>query len=114
MKMIKGNLKSHTYLWDQMLEINFPATLTRFTIPMYYCAGRYDYNTPSELVAKYYEVIEAPRKQLFWFEESAHGINFEEPMKFLTICLAIQAECEMAGRDDSQKLNSHSERIKEY
>jgi esterase/lipase len=42
---------------------------------------------------KYYEVIQSPKKDIFWFEESAHGINFEEPGKFLDICLRIKTEC---------------------
>ena len=95
MKLTKGNIESHKYLWDQMLKVNFLDNLTTFSLPTYYCVGRYDYNTPSSLMEKYYEVIQSPKKDIFWFEESAHGINFEEPKKFLEICLRIKKECEI-------------------
>lgn len=36
------------------------------------CAGRYDYITPSILVEKYYEKLEAQHKEFIWFENSAH------------------------------------------
>jgi hypothetical protein len=64
LKLVKGNVKSHTYLWDQMLEINLLDTLTHFNIPMYYCVGRFDFNAPSKLIEKYFEVINSPRKKI--------------------------------------------------
>jgi pimeloyl-ACP methyl ester carboxylesterase len=93
LKLVKGNVESHKYLWDQMLEINFLRDLTDFELPTYYCAGRFDFNTPSVLMEKYFELINAPKKEIFWFEESAHGISFEEPRRFLDICRRITTEC---------------------
>ena len=34
------------------------------------------------LSAKYFEALKAPRKQLVWFERSAHLPNIEEKDKF--------------------------------
>jgi pimeloyl-ACP methyl ester carboxylesterase len=62
---------------------DFPQTHTTIAIPVYFFQGRYDYNTPSELVEKYYEVITAPEKKLVWFENSAHFPHWEEPEKFI-------------------------------
>jgi pimeloyl-ACP methyl ester carboxylesterase len=92
-KLIKGNVESHKYLWGQMLEVNFIRDLTKFELPVYYCVGRYDFNTPSILVEDYFKLIQAPKKAMYWFEESAHGINFEEPRRFLDICRRIVKEC---------------------
>ena len=41
--------------------------------------GAHDNNTPSALVQAYYDAIEAPDKELIWFEHSAHGPLREEP-----------------------------------
>ena len=51
-------------------------------IPVYFCLGRHDYEVPSVLSAQYFEVLKAPRKQLVWFERSAHLPNTEEKDKF--------------------------------
>jgi pimeloyl-ACP methyl ester carboxylesterase len=53
-------------------------------VPVYFFAGRYDYNTPWELVQEYYDRLDAPKgKHLVWFENSAHSPNLEEPEKFV-------------------------------
>ena len=45
----------------------------------YIFQGAHDNNTPSALVQAYYDAIEAPDKDLIWFEHSAHGPLREEP-----------------------------------
>ncbi len=52
------------------------------TIPVYFCLGRYDYNCPSTLVVDYYGSLQAPAKELVWFDESGHAGCWEEPQKF--------------------------------
>jgi len=39
-------------------------------IPIYFREGRYDYTTPSALVEKYYETLEAQYKEFIWFENT--------------------------------------------
>ena len=53
-----------------------------FQMPYYIFQGRRDNNTPASLVQAYYDSIEAPDKDLVWFENSAHGPLGEEPEKF--------------------------------
>lgn len=53
-----------------------------FKMPVYFFAGRFDYNTPSTLVEEYYNQIRAPKKALFWFERSGHSPHWEEPGLF--------------------------------
>lgn len=52
------------------------------SLPTFFLAGRFDYNTPSALARAYLSQLEAPCKELFWFERSAHFPFFEEPEKF--------------------------------
>lgn len=46
--------------------------------------GRHDHvpSCANELVGEYCENIKAPKKNVIWFEESAHFPNLEEPDKF--------------------------------
>jgi len=56
--------------------------VTAVPIPVYFFTGRHDYTTPVAMVEVYYQKLRAPRKELVWFEESAHFPFFEEPEKF--------------------------------
>jgi esterase/lipase len=70
-------------MWKPLIkETRFLERIKEVTIPVFFCAGRYDYNTPSELVEKFYNQLKAPQKELIWFEESAHSPNYEERKKF--------------------------------
>jgi pimeloyl-ACP methyl ester carboxylesterase len=51
-------------------------------IPIYFFTGRYDYTDPFELTEQYFSLIQAPHKELVWFENSAHFPFFEEPDRF--------------------------------
>ena len=42
---------------------------------------------PSLLVEQYFEVLQAPRKRIVWFESSAHLPNVEEKNKFNTFMI---------------------------
>lgn len=58
---------------------------TKFEVPIYFVAGKYDYICPAELVKEYFDRIEAPMKGFYLFEESAHSPLFEEPDKVVAV-----------------------------
>lgn len=73
-------------LWDDIADINLMEQVQKIDIPVYFIAGRHDYNTPSELVAEYHEMLEAPAgKSLIWFENAAHMPEFENPQQFYSV-----------------------------
>ena len=47
-------------------------------MPVFFLQGRHDYNTPSLLVEEYYNLLDAPYKELIWFENSGHHPMYEE------------------------------------
>ncbi len=70
-------------MWqNEIQETDFFRTIPRVDVPVYFFAGRRDYNTPFELVERYAEALEAPHKEMVWFERSAHSPNLEEPDLF--------------------------------
>lgn len=70
-------------LWDDLAQINLFEDVPRIAVPVFFMAGRHDYQTPSELVKKYYDQLEAPAgKHLIWFEDSAHMPEFEQVDQF--------------------------------
>lgn len=64
-------------------------------IPAYFFTGRYDYTDPFELTEEYASRLQAPKKELVWFEQSAHFPFLEEPDRFADQMRRIAAECVM-------------------
>lgn len=69
-------------MWPTIVNYDFISDCGPFKMPYYIFQGRKDNNTPSSLVQAYFDSIEAPDKDLVWFENSAHGPLGEEPEKF--------------------------------
>ena len=63
-------------------RLDYRATTT-FRCPVFLFAGRYDYETVSEVAYAWYQTLKAPKKGFVWFENSAHMLPFEEPGKLL-------------------------------
>ncbi|CAN5116064.1 alpha/beta hydrolase [soil metagenome] len=80
-----GSKKSVKILWPDLMKVDFFTQVPRLDLPVYLFQGRDDFQVPSELAEKYLEELEAPDKQLIWFEKSGHGPMFEENGKFLEI-----------------------------
>ena len=57
--------------------------VTRMDCPVFIFAGAHDYETPSALAERWLAALQAPRKGLVRFENSAHMMELEEPGKML-------------------------------
>ncbi|MEI6100524.1 MAG: alpha/beta hydrolase [Eubacteriales bacterium] len=78
-KFAQGSEYSLKALWPQVMEINFLKTATDIKVPVFFLQGRHDFNAPSSLVEEYYSQMNAPSKELIWFENSGHHPMYEEP-----------------------------------
>ena len=72
-------------MWPEIGKTCFPKTTTKIDVPIFIFDGRLDMNTPSVLVEDWFNMIEAPRKELIWFEESGHNPMGDEPEKFKSL-----------------------------
>ncbi|SHN23339.1 alpha/beta fold hydrolase [Mucilaginibacter sp. OK098] len=66
-------------LSNEVFEMNFFKQFPSLECPVYFFVGRKDYMTNAAISEKYEQKLWAPKKQLFWFEKSAHGIPDTEP-----------------------------------
>ena len=78
----KGSLFSLKYLLAPLESVSF-ADMTRFECPVFLFNGMHDYSTSHEVAASWFERINAPAKQMFSFENSAHMMMQEQPGRFL-------------------------------
>ena len=54
-------------MWDEIHTINLLITADKIDIPVLFISGKHDKLTPTEVVTKYYETLEAPKKKDFVF-----------------------------------------------
>jgi pimeloyl-ACP methyl ester carboxylesterase len=54
--------------------------------------GRHDHNTPFEILVRFEKDLQAPKKKIYWFEQSAHSPNFEEPAAFAQALREIKSD----------------------
>jgi pimeloyl-ACP methyl ester carboxylesterase len=78
----RGIFQSLVALFPELFRMDLFVQVPGVEVPVYFCLGRHDYEVPSELSARYFEALKAPRKQLVWFENSAHLPNTEEKDRF--------------------------------
>ena len=91
-KFIRGAMFSLKSLEDEQRRVDFLTQPPELCIPVYFCCGRRDYNVPYELVVEFCAKLQAPRKEIVWFERSGHLPNFEEPGAFARFCSRMRAE----------------------
>ena len=53
-----------------------------FSVPILVFDGKLDMNTPAELVEDWFAGLQAPEKELIWFENSGHNPMGDEPERF--------------------------------
>ncbi len=80
--VLKGNRMILEKMWPEIGRVKLQEECTEFRIPYFIFDGRLDKNTPADLVEGYFEKIQAPCKELIWFEESGHNPLIDEPDKF--------------------------------
>lgn len=78
----RGVLGSMRLLWPQLLEVDLFERVPRMDVPVFLMEGRRDQEVPADLAEKYFEALEAPSKELIWFDRSAHMPHSEERDRF--------------------------------
>jgi pimeloyl-ACP methyl ester carboxylesterase len=100
---IRGGDFGGNVIFPQLLADveNFFVSAVRFEVPVYVVQGKYDYQVSCELARKWIELVEAPAKSFFMFENSAHAPNMEEPEKFVKTVREINHESEIMNQESA-------------
>ncbi len=88
-RFVAGAILSLSTLEDEQNAVKLIRDVPEMKVPVYFCCGRRDYNTPFELVLEYADKLKAPQKRIVWFEHSAHLPNFEQPEQFSDFCKSL-------------------------
>lgn len=73
---------SQNILLKEVVKKPLPRLVTKLKLPCYFIMGKYDYMTSFNAAKKYFEMIEANKKEFIAFEQSAHYPQIEEKEKF--------------------------------
>ena len=74
-----------TNLRSESLATDFPNTFPEINVPVYFFSGKYDLTVNVDLSRDYFNLLNAPVKGFYLFDNSAHSPLFEEPEKFMEI-----------------------------
>ena len=77
----KGFEFSAHHLEKDMFGTDF-TYIKKLEIPVIFFQGRHDWNVPSVLVEEFEKNLYAPEKNIVWFENSGHGLLYEEAANF--------------------------------
>ena len=70
-------------MWDEMRSINITEEIKSIQVPIFFFEGKFDMATPTILVEKYCDSLDAGKgKKLILFEKSAHLPMIEEKEKY--------------------------------
>jgi proline iminopeptidase len=89
---VRGTSLSMQALWPTVQAFDANTSYPRLEVPVFFLLGRHDRQVSPALAAKYFERLQAPSKELIWFEGSAHSPPFEEPDSFNAAILRIAHE----------------------
>lgn len=99
----RGIFKSIHLLWQELLTVDLEKQALFFKVPMYFVLGRHDYEVPSVLAKQYFNLINAPKKELIWFENSAHLANIEESEKFNNLLIKLMQLSDITRNEVSEQ-----------
>ena len=81
----RGVLETLDVVYPQLWEVDFRTQAPRLEVPVYFLIGRHDVNAPPALTEEYYELLDAPHKELVWFEHSGHNPWVSESARFVEV-----------------------------
>jgi pimeloyl-ACP methyl ester carboxylesterase len=84
-----GLMNTFNVVYPQLQDLDLRETNTQFELPVYMVLGRNDMNNPSQIPEDYFIQIDAPSKQLIFFEDSGHGMIWEEATKFHDLMINV-------------------------
>ncbi len=95
-RTIRGMGATQMALLSDLARMDLTRSVTRLEVPVVLVQGRLDQVAPGEAAERFSSSLEAPSKQLVWFEKSAHTPHLEEPNKFRDLLKRVRVN-QLAG-----------------
>jgi proline iminopeptidase len=82
LRFTKAANQSFELLYDDLVHSDLHASCPNLAVPVFMAVGRYDRMAPPEAAERYFNALTAPHKEWWWFEQSAHFPQWEQPEEF--------------------------------
>jgi pimeloyl-ACP methyl ester carboxylesterase len=82
-------VNTFNHVYPQLYDIDLRQGYTKLQVPVYFFIGRHDINAPTSLAEEYYNLLDAPEKELVWFEHSGHSPWINESALFVSEVLRV-------------------------
>jgi pimeloyl-ACP methyl ester carboxylesterase len=79
---IRGSTFSLDTIFPALMDVDLTKLGPDFRVPILFFEGRVDPYCPASVIADYVQRINAPQKELVWFENSGHFPFMEENQQF--------------------------------
>jgi pimeloyl-ACP methyl ester carboxylesterase len=89
-RAVRGIGATQAALLPDLASMDLTRSLPRLEVPVVMVQGRHDQVAPGGSAQQYASSLQAPGKQLIWFENSAHTPHLDEPAKFRDVVLGIR------------------------
>lgn len=89
---LRGIVTTFNHVYPQLYDIDLRSDHPKLEVPVYFFLGRHDINAPTALAEEYMNILQAPKKEIIWFEHSGHSPWINESDKFIAELAAISAK----------------------
>ena len=76
-------------VWSRSNAVNLFQSLPVVKCPIYFFAGKNDYNTNCSITSEYFNIITSPKKDLFLFRDAGHGLPETHSDEFQNIIIKV-------------------------
>lgn len=86
---LRGILQTFNHVYPQLYNVDLRKEYSTLDVPVYFLLGKHDINAPLSLTEDYYQKLDAPNKEIIWFEHSGHNPWINEPERFVEVVQQI-------------------------
>jgi pimeloyl-ACP methyl ester carboxylesterase len=81
-RTMRGFRFSLDSMWEEVSRLNLIELVPKLRMPAFFLLGHKDHWVPPVTSVAYIDALDAPSKELVWFEQSGHEPFVDEPAKF--------------------------------
>jgi len=82
---LRGLFDVFAVLYPQLQEIDFRKDASKLDVPVYIMDAKYELSARRDLALEWYDMLDAPKKQIFTMENAGHAAAFEGVEEFTRI-----------------------------
>jgi proline iminopeptidase len=97
--LLGGFLDTFNFIYPQLQNVDFRRDATKLEVPVYVAMGAHEARGRAEPAREWFDLLQAPSKELVTFQTSGHRPLFEQPKEFASFMTdTVLAELISSGR----------------